>query len=148
CREIIHRGHAIENHSKQHRHKFSLLGMKGFKREIEAAQHTLTDITAQCPLFFRAPAGFRNPFLEPVLAQLGLTFVSWTARGYDTQTNNAGQVKNKLLAKLQAGSILLMHDGNAARTPQGVPVILEVLPDILKSAKSLKLHFVTLRQTL
>ncbi len=148
CREIIQRGHAIENHSQQHRHNFSLLGVKGLKREIEAAQYILTDITAKCPLFFRAPAGFRNPFLEPVLAQLGLTFVSWTTRGYDTKISNTNQVKSKLLTKLHAGSILLMHDGNAARTSQGIPIILEILPDILKSAKSLNLHFVTLRQTL
>ncbi|MES2637663.1 MAG: polysaccharide deacetylase family protein, partial [Pseudomonadota bacterium] len=36
CREIVNRGHAIENHSQQHRHNFSLLGIKGFSREIEA----------------------------------------------------------------------------------------------------------------
>lgn len=148
CREIINQGHAIENHSQHHHHYFSLLGIQGIRHEIESAQHTLTSITKQSPLFFRAPAGLRNPFLEPVLAQLGLTLASWTVRGFDTKVTDANHVKKKLLSKLHAGAILLMHDGNAAHTKQGTPIILEVLPDILESAKSLNLHFVTLRQTL
>jgi peptidoglycan-N-acetylglucosamine deacetylase len=146
CREIINQGHAIENHSQHHRHYFSLLGVQSLKHEIELAQNTITNITQQQPLFFRAPAGLRNPFLEPALAQLGLTLASWTVRGFDTKVTDANQIKKTLLNKLHAGAILLMHDGNAARTKQGVPIILEILPDILASAQLLNLHFVTLRQ--
>jgi peptidoglycan-N-acetylglucosamine deacetylase len=146
CRAIVSQGHAIENHSQHHHHNFSLQGIKGIRHEIESAQNTLTSITKQNPLFFRAPAGLRNPFLEPVLAKLGLTLASWTVRGFDTKVTDANYVKKKLLSKLHAGAILLMHDGNAAHTKQGVPIILEILPDILTSAKSLNLHFVTLRQ--
>ena len=65
CREIVRRGHAVENHSQHHRHHFSLLGPRGFMRELQAAQNTLSLITGQRPVFFRAPAGLRNPFLDP-----------------------------------------------------------------------------------
>ena len=145
CREIIRRGHAVENHSQHHRHTFSLLGPRGFRRELEAAQHTLSQITGQRPVFFRAPAGLRNPFLDPVLAQLGLTLASWSARGFDTRIGDAERVKHALLHELRAGAILLLHDGNAARTPQGVPVILNVLPAVLESAAAAGLNFVSLR---
>lgn len=148
CRDIVRRGHSIENHSQRHRHYFSLLGPRGLTRELQAAQETLTAITGQRPLFFRAPAGLRNPFLDPVLARLGLQLVSWSTRGFDTQTGNAGHVKNRLLRGLRAGAILLLHDGNAAPTPQGVPVILEVLPDLLMAARANRLNVVTLRQAL
>ncbi len=145
CREIVRRGHAVENHSQHHNHIFSLLGPRGFRRELEAAQHTLSQITGLRPVFFRAPAGLRNPFLDPVLARLGLTLASWSARGFDTRVGDAKRVKHALLHDLRAGAILLLHDGHAARTPQGVPVILDVLPDVLESAAAAGLHFVSLR---
>lgn len=148
CQEIIRRGHTIENHSQHHRHNFSLLGYSKIKRELQVAQDTLTNITGQRPLFFRAPAGLRNIFLDPVLTQLELRLATWSVRGFDTQNGNTQQVKNKLLAGLNPGAILLMHDGNAALTPQGIPVIVEVLPSLLASAEASDLHFVTLRQAI
>ncbi|MBP7307764.1 MAG: polysaccharide deacetylase family protein, partial [Polaromonas sp.] len=96
--------------------------------------------------FFRAPAGNRNPFLEPVLNQLGLKLVSWSLRGFDTQTGNVERVKRRLLASLQAGAIVLLHDGNAARTQNKSAVILEVLPAFIQAAQDAQLRFVTLRQ--
>jgi peptidoglycan-N-acetylglucosamine deacetylase len=148
CREIVRRGHAVENHSQHHRHHFSLMGPRGIARELQAAQDTLTAITGQRPRFFRAPAGLRNPFLDPVLARLGLQLATWSARGFDTRVGDAGRVKEKLLRGLQAGAILLVHDGNVARTADGRPVILDVLPTILESAAAAHLRFVTLRQAL
>lgn len=148
CREIVRRGHAVENHSQHHSHYFALMGRSGFMRELQAAQDTLTSITGQRPLFFRAPAGVRNPFLDPVLARLELRLASWSARGFDTRIGVVECVKNRLLSGLRAGAILLLHDGNAARTRDGIPVILEVLPTVLASAAAAKLRFVTLRQAL
>ena len=145
CREIVHRGHAVENHSQRHRHNFALLGPAGFAREIKAAQQTLTAITGQQPKFFRAPAGLRNPFLAQVLARLGLRLASWSVRGFDTCISDAQTVKKRLLRGLAPGAILLLHDGNAARTVAGQPVILEVLPAVLESAANAGLRFVTLR---
>lgn len=145
CREITRRGHAVENHSQHHRHHFSLLGIAGFTREIEAAQATLTSITGQHPMFFRAPAGLRNPFLDPVLTRLGLRLASWSVRGFDTRVGDAHKVAGKLLGKLRPGAILLLHDGNAALTKTNTPVILHALPDVLESAAAAGLHFVTLR---
>jgi peptidoglycan/xylan/chitin deacetylase (PgdA/CDA1 family) len=148
CREIVRRGHAVENHSQHHRHYFALMGYAGFMRELQAAQDTLTNITSQRPLFFRPPAGLRNPFLDPVLARLGLRLASWSVRGFDTQVGDAERVKNKLIRGLQAGAILLLHDGNAARMPDGTPVILKVLPSVLASATAADLRCITLCQAI
>lgn len=146
CREIVRRGHAVENHSQHHCHSFAFLGYSGFLRELQAGQDTFTAITGQRPLFFRAPAGLRNPLLDPVLHRLGLQLTSWSMRGFDTRIGDAGRVRSRLSRGLRAGAILLMHDGNAARTPAGIPVILEVLPAVLAAAAAADLHFVTLRQ--
>ncbi len=144
CREIAARGHAVENHSLRHRRDFALLGLRGFVRELEAAQDTLTAITGVRPRFFRAPAGLRNPLLDPVLSRLNLSLVSWTRRGFDTRDRDAGAVSARLLRGLAGGDILLFHDGHAARTAGGEAVIVTVLPRVLEAIAAAGLRPVTL----
>lgn len=146
CRDIARRGHAVENHTQHHRHHFALRGPAGLRRELQAAQATLTALTGRRPVFFRAPAGLRNPFLDPVLTRLGLQLASWSARGFDTRSGDSERVAAKLLRSVRAGAILLLHDGNAARTPEGIPVILAVLPTILAATTDAGLRCVTLHQ--
>ncbi|MGH8821511.1 MAG: polysaccharide deacetylase family protein, partial [Rhodoferax sp.] len=148
CREIVRRGHAIENHSQTHGYGFALQGPRGFLRELQAAQQTLVTITGEAPVFFRAPAGLRNPFLDPVLQRLGLQLASWSRRAYDTRNGDADAVLRILTRSLRAGDILLLHDRHAARTAQGSPVILDVLPPLLAAIADARLRCVTLRAAL
>jgi peptidoglycan/xylan/chitin deacetylase (PgdA/CDA1 family) len=145
CADIVRRGHVVENHSQHHAHHFSMLGPRGFEREITAAQDTLEEITGSRPRFFRAPAGLRNPFLEPMLAKLDLHLASWTRRGFDTVRRDPDHVARRLLRDLTACDILLLHDGHAARTASGRPVVLEVLPRLLDACAADGLTPVTLR---
>jgi peptidoglycan/xylan/chitin deacetylase (PgdA/CDA1 family) len=116
--------------------------------ELQAAQDTFASITGEAPRFFRAPAGLRSPFLDPVLARLDLHLASWTRRAFDTRNGDPDSVSGKLLHQLGGGDILLLHDGHAARTASGEPVILEVLPRVLEAARSARLRPVTLRSAL
>jgi peptidoglycan/xylan/chitin deacetylase (PgdA/CDA1 family) len=145
-REIVRRGHSVQNHTHAHSHRFSLLGPRGFAREIEAAQHVLSGLTGEAPRFFRAPAGLRNPFLAPVLHRLGLTLASWTRRGYDTRERDPQRVLQRLTRGLAAGDILLLHDGHCARDAQGRPIILAVLPALLAELRGRALVPATLPQ--
>ena len=145
AREIVQRGHAIENHSQRHLHRFSLLGPRALADEIARAQQAILAATGEAAQFFRAPAGLRNPFLEPVLARANLRLVSWTRRGFDTVSASAQSVLGRLTRRLQAGDILMLHDGHAARTARGSAVILEVLPPLLGAIDAAGLTPVTLR---
>jgi peptidoglycan/xylan/chitin deacetylase (PgdA/CDA1 family) len=144
AREIVARGHAIENHSYRHRHNFSLLGPGGFDRELDIAQRAIIDTVGTRPSFFRAPAGLRNVFLQGALERHGLALTSWTRRGFDTVTHDATRVARRLTKGLAAGDILLLHDRHAARTPQGVPVIVETLPLLAHALEEQRLSSVTL----
>jgi len=148
AREIVRRGHVIENHSQRHVRHFSLLGPRALKDEIERAQQAIGTTTGERPRFFRAPAGLRNPFLEPVLTRLDLRLTSWTRRGFDTVSRSPDVVFSRLTHHLQGGDILLLHDGHAARTHTGLPVILEVLPRLLDAMAAAKLTPITLRAAL
>jgi peptidoglycan/xylan/chitin deacetylase (PgdA/CDA1 family) len=147
-RELVRRGHSVENHSQRHLNHFALLGPRGLGAEIERAQDAIGITTGEPPLFFRPPVGLRSPLLDPVLSRLGLRLASWTRRGFDTVSARVETVLDRLTRGLGAGDILLLHDGHAALTAAGVPVILEVLPRLLDALAAANLTPVTLRAAL
>jgi peptidoglycan/xylan/chitin deacetylase (PgdA/CDA1 family) len=129
--EIVRRGHRVENHTWSHPNSFALYPWQAQAREVGRAQETLSEI-AGAPRLFRAPAGFRNPLLDPLLAAAGLRLASWTRRGFDTVDGRPLRVAARLLSGLAPGDVLLLHDGpTVARTPGGRPVVLEALPRVL-----------------
>jgi peptidoglycan-N-acetylglucosamine deacetylase len=146
ARRIAREGHEIGNHTEHHRYVFSLFGPASIRREITQAQASIQAICQVVPRFFRAPAGLRNPFLQPCLAQLDLQLASWTRRGYDTVNADGERVLQRLTEHLAAGDILLLHDGRAARTADGTPVILAVLPRLLAALARQRLRCVTLSE--
>jgi peptidoglycan/xylan/chitin deacetylase (PgdA/CDA1 family) len=145
CREIARRGHAVENHSQRHSRLFALFGPWRLADDVDRGRQTLLELTGEASRFFRPTAGLRSVLLEPVLAQRNLQLATWTRRGFDTQDGDADRVFRRLVRDLRGGDILLLHDGNAARTPAGVPVIVEVLPRLLATLRNAGLHPVTLR---
>jgi peptidoglycan-N-acetylglucosamine deacetylase len=147
-REILRRGHEVENHSQHHRLYFSLMGPKRMRAEICAAQTAIERIGGRRPLFFRAPAGLRNVFLDGVLRANGLRLASWTRRGFDTVNKDPDAIHRTLIRNLRAGDILLLHDGHAARTAAGVPIILDVLPRLLRTLEERSLATISLRAAL
>jgi len=113
-REIVRRGHGIGNHSHSHpQARFWRLGPVAMSEEIESAQQALASITGQPPRWYRSVVGMTNPFVAPVLRRLQLTRVGWSARGYDGVACEPQVVLARLLPGLQAGSIVLLHEGAA-----------------------------------
>jgi peptidoglycan/xylan/chitin deacetylase (PgdA/CDA1 family) len=146
--EVVARGHAVENHSYSHPHTFAFGGMRSIDNELLRAQDAIERATRTRPRLFRAPAGIRNPWLEPCLVRAGLSLVSWSRRGFDTVSDDAGAVARRLLRRLRAADILLLHDGSAARNAAGRPVVLEALPRVLDELSARGLRSVTLPDAL
>lgn len=148
ARDMVARGHHIENHSQNHLKRFSTFGPARMRHEIVAAQESIAQTVGRAPCCFRPTAGLRNPFLDPILGELDLYLVSWTRRPFDTRCGDPDQVLARLTRDLAAGDILLMHDGNSAPTPAGSPVILEALPRLLATLQAAGLRTVTISQAL
>jgi peptidoglycan/xylan/chitin deacetylase (PgdA/CDA1 family) len=136
AREIVRRGHTVESHSHRHAAVFALYGLRAMRREVQAAQAVIAQVTGREPRFFRAPAGFRSPLLDPVLARVGLDYASWTRRGFDTVDRSAARVLRRLTRGLGAGDILLLHDS--------VPWVVDVLPALLDDLRAHALRPVSL----
>ncbi|MBT0568961.1 polysaccharide deacetylase family protein [Curvibacter sp. CHRR-16] len=145
AREIVARGHHIENHTQHHYKHFSLLGPKAMEREIVSAQRSIADTVGRMPQLFRAVAGLRNLFLQPILERHQLQLVSWTRRPYDTVCADPTVVLQRLSQRLQGGDIVLLHDGpHMAHTDSGQALVLAVLPKFLQTLQAHNLRSVVL----
>jgi len=129
--EIRRRGHGVENHSYRHLKAFCFLLPGSLARDIDRGQSAVRSSAGEPPRYFRAPAGLRNPWLDPVLASRGLELVSWSRRGFDTVTRDAGRVARRILRRMSAGDIVLLHDGSCARGEDGRPVVIDALVEVL-----------------
>ena len=147
-REVVRRGHEVENHTMRHRPSFACLGMAGQRQELTEGQAVLTRLSGRPPRLARAPAGIRSPLTDPVLHSLGLRHAAWSRRGLDTRTRDPGVVLRRLATGLREGDVLLLHDGNSARTAAGRPVVLETLAPLLRLLDARGLRSVPLAQTL
>jgi peptidoglycan/xylan/chitin deacetylase (PgdA/CDA1 family) len=144
-KEIALRGHGVENHSNRHSKAFAGYTIGRLRSDIEAAQEVLAALAGRPPTFFRAPMGLRNPLLDPVLARLGLIYVSWTRRGLDTVDRNRESVLARLVRELSAGDVLLLHDAAGAGPRLETAVAISVLPALMERIAAAGLQPVTLR---
>jgi peptidoglycan/xylan/chitin deacetylase (PgdA/CDA1 family) len=148
AREIVRRGHHIENHTDTHPNLFAAMGWRRMAAQVAGGQQAVACVTGRAPRFFRAVAGLRNPWLDPILAKQGLQLAAWTRRGYDTRDGDANAVLVRLTRGLAAGDILLLHDGHAARTASGQAVVLAVLPRLLADLHARGLRSVPLAEAI
>lgn len=118
-RAIVERGHAIGNHSHDHREAwFWAAPPAEMRRQIGTAQHTLTQLSGVAPQVFRAVVGMANVFVHPELERHGLLRIAWSARGYDSVIADPARVWAHMRGDVQPGAILLLHEG----APHGTSV--------------------------
>lgn len=145
AREIVARGHAVENHSYSHSVYIGLWSPARLRRDLSAAQDAIADATGLAPRFFRPPFGVRNPMTEPALAAIGLHCVVWSARAYDTVARDGDRVVRRLAPDLGPGAIVLLHDGIAIRQRTAPSPMLGALPQLLATLAERNLHSINLR---
>jgi peptidoglycan/xylan/chitin deacetylase (PgdA/CDA1 family) len=144
-REIVRRGHAVENH------RAATCDVRDDGME-ESAARSRRPSTRCCPRRPRAallPSARRPAQSAPrsVLHEMGLRLVSWTRRSFDIAAR-CRPGRRAPARWTRRGDILLLHDGHSARNANGTPVVLEVLPRLLDAARAKGLRFVTLGQAI
>ncbi|HEX9163840.1 MAG TPA: polysaccharide deacetylase family protein [Thermoanaerobaculia bacterium] len=125
--EIVRRGHTVGNHSWSHPSAwFWCLPPRRIAAEIERCSAALEKITGASPRLFRAPVGTKNPAVHPVLQRLGMTLVGWSARAFDTKTDNPELVVKRVMRDIAPGTIILLHQGRRASVQMLERVVDEV----------------------
>jgi peptidoglycan/xylan/chitin deacetylase (PgdA/CDA1 family) len=111
-RLMLDRGHTVANHSQTHPSgSFWCLPPSALASQIDQCSAALQTITGERPTLFRAPVGMKNPFVHPILARRGLTLAGWSVRGFDSFGDNVERVVSRIVPRVGAGSIIVMHQG-------------------------------------
>lgn len=113
--EMLRRGHTVANHSYTHPSAtFWCLPPARIDEQIERCNAALDAITGERPTLFRAPVGTKNPAVHPALTRRGMLLVGWTARAFDTKTNDPEVVVKRIMPDVAPGTIILLHQGRKA----------------------------------
>jgi len=111
-REMVARGHQVANHSQTHPSgTFWCLPPAALAAEIEACNRAIGSVTGEMPHLFRAPVGMKNPGVHPQLRRRGLQLVGWTVRGFDSIESDCDKVASRIVPRVDAGAIVVMHQG-------------------------------------
>lgn len=116
-------GHEIGNHSDSHPDMQKLSEEKIIK-EITSAERKIQKVTGIKPTLFRAPSGSYNTTLIHTANDLGYHCVQWDCDTVDWKGYTADEMIQKVMKKLQNGSILLLHLG-AEHTTEALPVLID-----------------------
>ena len=112
ARAVVAAGHELHNHTWSHpAGSFWAASPSCARHEISAASNAIRQVTAQDPRFFRAPAGLANPFVHAAAAKAGLRVVGWSTRGFDGVPHEPDVVVDRIVRRLHAGTIILLHEG-------------------------------------
>jgi peptidoglycan/xylan/chitin deacetylase (PgdA/CDA1 family) len=110
---VLWMGHEVGNHCWSHQ-KLSTLDAAQVGKELRSCQEALSKHTDRVTQF-RPPYGDGNEDRAVLAAAtaLGLGVVMWDIDTSDYQRPPAEVICERVTAKMQQGSIILMHDGGA-----------------------------------
>jgi peptidoglycan/xylan/chitin deacetylase (PgdA/CDA1 family) len=130
----VREGHELGNHSWQHDRMQNFYGTRAQAEEIDRSVQLIRDISQSAALpLYRPPIGLKSPALARAAHVRGLQVIAWSLHSRDTLLRDAQRIATRVLKRVQAGDIILMHDGHdrdgyhRAATISALPLILDGL---------------------
>ncbi len=133
-------GHEVGNHTDSHV-KLHRRGPDRIRTELSTAHRTIVDQVGIAPRVFRAPHGYRNPFVGVQTRRLGYQTIGWTFGVWDSDRPGADQIRARTRKHLRAGAIILLHDGDGYDPHGDRRQTAEALPGIIQDARALGYTF-------
>ncbi|HEY8392827.1 MAG TPA: polysaccharide deacetylase family protein [Capillibacterium sp.] len=124
-KKIAAEGHELANHSYSHPH-MNNLSEREIAHELNRTHHLIKELTGQNPTLFRPPFGeYNNKVIETARA-CGYTTVIWDVDSLDWKDLSAQAMLDRILPRLQNGSIILFHNAGK-HTPEAVARLIPIL---------------------
>ena len=111
ARRVAADGHVIGNHGWHHR-KLHTRGPASVRQDLELGTAAIRGATGVRPTVFRAPHGFRSPWVTSIARSLGQRTIGWSLGVWDTARPGAAEIVRRTVNGTRPGSILLLHDGD------------------------------------
>jgi peptidoglycan/xylan/chitin deacetylase (PgdA/CDA1 family) len=148
ARRLIAEGHELGNHSWRHSRWQNFFGANAHAREIERGDRAIAAVTGSLakPLY-RPPVGLKSPQLARVAARRRLTLVAWSLHSRDTRSTDPKRIARRVLERVAAGDIVLMHDGHDL-PGRHRPASAQAVPLILQGLRERELQCVTVSELL
>jgi peptidoglycan/xylan/chitin deacetylase (PgdA/CDA1 family) len=147
ARQAAGAGHDIGNHT-QHHVKLHRCGPGRIRRELEDAHRVILETIGHAPRCFRAPHGYRNPFVAGASQRLGYQTFGWTFGVWDSARPGAEEIRRRVREKLQPGAIVLLHDGDGYDPAGDRSQTADALPGIVRDARDQGYEFRPLSELL
>jgi len=135
-------GHVVGNHTWDHQ-DLTRLGPKDIRDEMSAQIDTVTGKKLPAPKLFRPPYGAVNDQVVAEARRQGMLTVLWSVDTNDYNRPAPDAMTAQVLADVQPGAIVLMHDGGGDRTTTSA-----ALPMIIKGLRKAGYKMVTVPQLL
>ena len=135
ARRVVAAGHEVGNHT-QHHIKLHVRGPRRIRQELEQAHDAITALAGTAPRAFRAPHGYRNPFVAQATHRLGYRVFGWTFGVWDSARPGADEIRRRVRAHLRPGAIILLHDGDGYDPGGDRSQTAAALPGIIQDARN------------
>jgi peptidoglycan/xylan/chitin deacetylase (PgdA/CDA1 family) len=142
-RRMADEGHQLGNHGYWHR-KLHRRSPAYVRDDLTRGTDEIERASGVRPRHFRAPHGFRNPWVTPIARSLGQQTVGWSLGVWDSARPGASEIARRALEGLHAGSILLLHDGDGYDADGDRMQTAEALPTIIDGLRARGFRFTTL----
>jgi len=133
ARRVVRDGHGVGNHGYHHR-KLHARGPGYVRIDLELGTDAIVSATGAQPKYFRAPHGFRSPWVSTIARELGQRTIGWTLGVWDSSRPGADAIAKRSIDGARPGTILLLHDGDGydpggdrMQTAEALPVIIREL---------------------
>jgi peptidoglycan/xylan/chitin deacetylase (PgdA/CDA1 family) len=132
-RRIADEGHTIGNHGWHHR-KLHVRGPAYVRTDLTMGTESIARAAGIQPRLFRAPHGFRSPWVSSIAATLGQRTVGWSRGVRDSAKPGVDAIVQRTVNGAKPGRIMLLHDGDGydmngdrTQTASALPRILDHL---------------------
>ena len=141
---VVQAGHEVGNHTYSHL-KLHRAGPQRAAEEVRSAHHAITGVTGYVPRMFRAPHGYRSPFVAHAVAPFHYRLFGWTFGVRDSDRPGVDRIRVRVRSRLRPGAIILLHDGDGYEPAGDRWQTAAALPGIIKDVRAAGYQFASLR---
>ena len=145
--DLVHRavleGHQVGNHGYFHR-KLHFKSPGYVRRDVLLGKRAIVRAGATAPHFFRAPHGFRSPWVSMIAGRMGERTIGWSLGVWDSDQPGVKRIVEQVIEGVKPGSIVLLHDGDGYNADGNRLQTAQALPAIITGLRERGYEFVTL----
>jgi peptidoglycan/xylan/chitin deacetylase (PgdA/CDA1 family) len=130
-KRIVEEGHAIGNHSQNHK-DLSKLTKEQIAKEIDLADAAIEDVLGYKPELFRAPYGALSQSLKKTLKEKDRKLVGWTVDTRDWAGTSIKDMRKVISNGSKPNGIILMHSFGGKHIANTVKMLPDVIDDLTK----------------